>query len=191
MAHESEKDAVAVALASRIWCREHLRDLNSTLLRRKAAAEEALRAAHDGVHGPAQRANPLPAAPEPLPRTAARAGISFADVLHLQGRGRQGTLDLSRTCMRNAAEECRRSIAGGAAAGGVASASVTWFVQTRRGAAPGVGLSVGSTLGTPACLASVLLLWLSVQLECGLLVCESALLKLLLLCCGWHCTLCH
>lgn len=175
----SEEDAAAAALARRIRRRAALRELNSRLSRRLADAVEALHEAREGAPGPsrgpahATHPWPPPAAPELLPWRADRAGISFADLLHVQGRGRRGTLDLSRMCMRQVAEACRRSITGGTAASGAAD-GVTWFVQTRRAAATGVGLSVGSALGTPACMASLLLLWLSVQLECGLLVCESA-----------------
>lgn len=97
--------------------------------------------------------------------------VSFADVLHSQGRGRRGTLDLSRMCVREVAEVCRGHLRGDAAAGGV-----RWVVQARRCVAEGAALAVSSTLETPACSASLLLLWLSVQLECGLLVCVSTFL---------------
>lgn len=165
-------------LTERAHRRAALLQANRDLRERLAAAEAALQAVWAGAgqgatgHG-RERSHAAAEGPRATgtPPDVEYQEVSFADLLHSQGRGRRGALDLSRTCVREVAEVCRGHLRGDAGAGGV-----RWVVQARRCVAEGVALAVSSTLETPACSASLLLLWLSVQLECGLLVCVSALL---------------
>lgn len=173
----------AADLAERLSTSKHrrsaLRAAHADLLHRLTDACTSL----DGI-SPSALPPPAPAVPRPPERPGlspadtpprlvssftAHAAISFADLLYSQGRSADAALDLSTACMREVTEAARVRIANR-----VPVADVCWFVQARRAAAPGVGLSISSSLSSPACAASMLLLWLSIQLESGLLLRERA-----------------
>ena len=97
------------------------------------------------------------------------AGISYADLKECSGSAGRG-IDFTHTSLPDL---IRRVRAEKAAREGCGVGEVCFFLQLHWDAAPGLPLSMSSTLSTPECVASSVLMYLAADLEALLRACRT------------------
>lgn len=120
--------------------------------------------------------SPTPTSPPPISSFSHRAAISHADLLEASG-SQTGRVDFSRHGLRALVEQSLITAAARMHADSPRPppvSEVCWFVQMDHCAAPGLPLSLSSTLSSSECVASAVAHYLLSKLEFALLAAAAA-----------------